>query len=155
MACHESDVVLPRVMKSFASSLALGLLALVSSNSILAQVPVITRQPADQTIFYGDPAVFTVLASGGAPLAYQWYRNGNPVTGGTTSAFTISQISSNDASGRFLVVVTNSAGSVSSRAAALTVDFGVMVPAQTVRLFSVADNWRYESSGVDLGTEWQ
>jgi hypothetical protein len=144
-----------RSMNRFTSSLALGWLALMSSSSVLAQSPTINRQPVDQTVFYGDPAIFTVTASGGSPLAYQWYRNGSPIPGATTTAFTVSQVSSNDAAASFLVTVTNAAGSISSRTAKLTVDFGVMVPAQKFRLFDITDSWKYEGTGTDLGTAWR
>ena len=48
--------------------------------------PVITRQPASQTVVVGDTATFSVLASGSAPLTYQWSYNGTNVPGATSSA---------------------------------------------------------------------
>ena len=41
-----------------------------------ASAPTITTQPADQSIHAGQTATFTVLATGSAPLSYQWRRNG-------------------------------------------------------------------------------
>ena len=41
-----------------------------------AQAPTIIEHPADRTVLVGQPATFTVAASGTAPLAYQWQRNG-------------------------------------------------------------------------------
>ena len=46
-----------------------------------AEPPSITLQPADRTVPVGQPATFTVGATGSAPLAYQWRRNGNVITG--------------------------------------------------------------------------
>jgi alpha-tubulin suppressor-like RCC1 family protein len=47
--------------------------------------------PASQTLFVGSNAVFSVSATGGLPLTYQWFRNGQPLTnsdrvGGATDA---------------------------------------------------------------------
>ena len=36
--------------------------------------PVITTSPASQTVCQGQPAVLTVVASGDAPLTYQWQK---------------------------------------------------------------------------------
>src|SRR3989442_13845029 len=38
--------------------------------------PAITSQPVNQTVTAGQTATFTVAASGTAPLAYQWQKNG-------------------------------------------------------------------------------
>ena len=38
--------------------------------------PVITNQPASQTMLEGATAVFSAQAAGGAPLAFQWQFNG-------------------------------------------------------------------------------
>ena len=43
--------------------------------------PTITQQPVDLTVTAGQPASFTVAASGTAPLAYQWQRNGADIAG--------------------------------------------------------------------------
>src|SRR5580700_5311448 len=48
-----------------------------------ATKPTITTQPANVTVTVGQPATFTVEASGTAPLAYQWTKNGMDV--GTNS----------------------------------------------------------------------
>lgn len=37
--------------------------------------PVITQQPASQTVQSGQPATFTVTATGNGTLSYQWQRN--------------------------------------------------------------------------------
>src|SRR5262249_39216074 len=41
-------------------------------------------------------AKFTVGVSGSEPLAYQWRRNGNAISGATSSVLTISPVTSND-----------------------------------------------------------
>src|SRR5205814_4229965 len=39
-------------------------------------IPVITSQPASQTVDPGSSVTFSVTANGSAPLNYQWYFNG-------------------------------------------------------------------------------
>jgi hypothetical protein len=89
--------------------------------SAVAVAPTITTQPADQSIRAGQTASFSVVASGTAPLSYQWRDNGAPITGATSSSYTTQAESTSDNGATFAVVVTNSAGSVISRAARLTV----------------------------------
>ena len=48
--------------------------------------PAIRTQPQNQTVAVGASASFTVIASGTAPLVYQWHFNGTNLPGATTSA---------------------------------------------------------------------
>jgi DNA/RNA endonuclease G (NUC1) len=73
------------------------------------------------TVLAGQPASFSVVATGTAPLTYQWRKDGTPVSGATSATYPISSAQSADA-GTYTVVVTNSAGSVTSNGAALTVN---------------------------------
>ena len=86
-----------------------------------AEPPSITLQPADRTVAVGQPATFTVSATGSAPLAYQWRRNGNVITGANGSSHTVSNPQLSDSGALFDVVVTNSFGSATSDTAQLTV----------------------------------
>ena len=86
-----------------------------------AEPPSITLQPADRTVPVGQPATFTVSATGSAPLAYQWRRNGNVITGANGSSHTVSNPQLSDSGALFNVVVSNSFGSVTSDTALLTV----------------------------------
>src|SRR5205085_12409204 len=40
-----------------------------------AVAPTITTQPANQTVTVGQTAAFNVVATGTAPLSYQWQKN--------------------------------------------------------------------------------
>ncbi len=71
----------------------------------------------------GDPVTFTVVASGTAPLSYQWRKNGTNIGGATGSSYDIASAAPGDA-GTYDVVVTNSCGSVDSNDATLTVNGG-------------------------------
>src|SRR3954469_3498022 len=44
--------------------------------------PAVTQQPVPASVCAGQPATFTVLATGTGPLTYQWRRNGEPVADG-------------------------------------------------------------------------
>lgn len=83
--------------------------------------PTIATQPQNQTVNQGNSATFTVVASGTAPLAYQWRREGEDVSGATTSSFTRNNVQAADA-GNYSVVVTNSVGRTTSSNALLTVN---------------------------------
>jgi RHS repeat-associated protein len=83
--------------------------------------PLITTQPANQAVEQGTNIVtFSVVATGTAPLSYQWYFNSTLLNGETASSLALSNVTTNNA-GSYLVIVTNSAGSITSSNALLTV----------------------------------
>ena len=89
-------------------------------------VPVqITGQPASQAVLLNSNATLTVTAAGSGPLFYHWYFNGTPlsdgnrISGSATPALTISSVQPGDAGG-YVVAVSNSLNSVTSRTATLT-----------------------------------
>lgn len=89
-----------------------------------AVAPVITAQPTNQRVVVGQPATFTVSASGTAPLSYQWQKGATPITGATAASYTTPATTLSDDTATFQVVVSNSAGSVTSNSATLTVAAG-------------------------------
>jgi len=89
--------------------------------------PSITTQPASQSITAGQTATFSVAANGSATLAYQWKKNGTPISGATAALYTTPATTTSDNSALFTVTVTNSAGSVTSNAATLTVNAATFV----------------------------
>jgi hypothetical protein len=97
----------------------------------VAVAPVITSHPQNKTTAVGTTASFSVTATGTAPLAYQWRRNGNPIAGATASTYSLANVQLSDSGSQFTVVVANSAGSVTSQAALLTVTNGVATPVIT------------------------
>src|ERR1019366_2156633 len=92
--------------------------------------PAINTQPTNQTLSAGQTASFTVSVGGNAPLFYQWraggtnsggYTNltdGGQFSGSTTSNLAIANVTSNNVA-NYLVVITNSLGSVTSSVATL------------------------------------
>ncbi len=93
----------------------------LNATTTTATAPTITTQPQNQTVTVGQSASFTVAATGTAPLAYQWRRNGTNIGGATnaTYAFTASLA---DNGAQYSVVVSNGSGSATSANATLTVN---------------------------------
>ncbi len=133
-----------------------------------AVAPTITTQPRAQVAHAGATASFSVVASGTAPLSYQWRKNNVPLTGAVNATLTLTGLQSADA-GTYTVFVSNAAGSVTSAGAALTVNLppGISAPPadQTVLLggrasFSVAATgtgplsyqWRKNSTDLPNAT---
>lgn len=83
--------------------------------------PRITTQPTSQTADPGEPVTFSIVATGTPAPAYQWRKNGSPISGETNPTLGLSNVSAVD-SGTYTVVITNSAGSVESAAASLTIN---------------------------------
>ncbi len=88
----------------------------LAKNAALA----IATQPAAQSVNPHQTVTFSVATTGSPAPTYQWRKNGAPIPGATSSAFTIANVGAGDAAD-YSVAVTNSAGSVTSADAALTV----------------------------------
>jgi outer membrane protein assembly factor BamB len=86
-----------------------------------AAAPLISTQPANQTVAAGSSATFSVAAGGTAPLAYQWQKAGTSIAGATGASYTTPATALADDGSLFSVVVTNSIGSVASSSATLHV----------------------------------
>ena len=74
--------------------------------------PLISTQPTGVSAIEGQSFVLTVSASG-EQLTYQWYKNGSPIAGANSASLDI-QDSSEDDSGIYYIVISNSSGSVNS-----------------------------------------
>ena len=85
-----------------------------------AAAPAFTTEPASLTIASGSNASFTIVTSGAPQPTYQWTLNGNNISGATASILTINSVSAVNA-GNYACVATNSAGTVTSTTATLTV----------------------------------
>ncbi len=94
--------------------------------------PTFSLQPASQTVTAGANVTFTATASGTPAPTYQWKLNGANLTGATSASFTINSVSSGNA-GTYTVVATNSAGSVTSNSALLTVNAALVAPSFTTQ----------------------
>lgn len=82
--------------------------------------PSISVQPVSLVVTQGNPASFSVSASGSAPLAYQWFLSGNPLSGETNATLSIAAAQPTH-EGSYTVRITNRVGAVLSAPATLTV----------------------------------
>ena len=85
------------------------------------QPPLIISQPGNQTVKVGQTATFSVTATGTGPLTYQWYVNGVPISGATSSTYTTPPTTAGQSGSVYTVTVSNPVGSVTSNGATLTV----------------------------------
>jgi hypothetical protein len=84
--------------------------------------PSISGQPVSQTVVVGQPALFTVAASGSAPLSYAWLKNGVAIPGATGASYITPGVSSADSESVFTVTIRNKFGTLTSNPASLTVN---------------------------------
>ena len=97
-----------------------------------SQAPIITQHPQNQTVPLGQPATFSVSATGDAPLTYQWQRNGVNIARARSTSYTIKSVTANDDGALFRCIVSNSAGTAISNSASLTVTGNNSPPVATI-----------------------
>ena len=81
--------------------------------------PSITANPTGLSLSAGSSGTLTVGASGSSPLYYQWRLNGSPISGATSSSYTINNFQSSQA-GSYDVVVSNAYGTNTSQSATVS-----------------------------------
>lgn len=91
----------------------------VTSNSVtftIATAPVITANPADNSLCEGANATIVAGSASGTTPAYQWFLNNNPVTGATGATYSSTSVSMNQA-GVYFLRATNLCGTANSQQA--------------------------------------
>lgn len=83
-------------------------------------VPVIGSVSGDVSVSEGESFTLQVTTSGSGPYTYQWFKDGSPVSGATSSTYSLSGATSQD-SGNYYVVVSNENGSATSSTIAVSV----------------------------------
>jgi len=81
---------------------------------------VISTHPQVETIDEGEQALFSVSASGGGTLSFQWQKNGADILGENGASLIMGNAQLTDA-GEYAVIVSNSIGSVVSFSALLII----------------------------------
>ena len=125
--------------------------------------PSITTQPASQTVDQGTTATLSVVATGTNPF-YQWKKNGSNlldsgnVAGATTATLSLANLSQSDAA-TYSVFISNSAGSISSDDAVLTIVTPPVIVAQPAESnVKVGENAVFEvqaTSIAPLTYQWE
>jgi len=123
----------------------------LSTYGICTQPPVITLSPVSQSVRVGSNALFTVAASGTAPLRFSWQRNGVPITAATNTSYLAAGVQLSNSGSLFTCLVSNNYGSVTSAAAVLIV---TNAPRPVIRLGHSGNlllfHWPLEHSGYVL-----
>ena len=118
--------------------------------------PGIGSQPHSETVPQGFLGSFQVLASGTAPLAYQWWFNGNAVHNATNPALFLESVQASNA-GSYQVIVTNAFGSRTSAVATLDVQvLNTQAPGVVVTpllSFSAVTNGSASASALTYGPD--
>ena len=111
-----------------------------------AQLPVILTQPASVSTTSGNSTRLTVLLKENeAEESYQWYKDGGLIPGAIGRTLAITNISVLD-QGDYTLVITSDAGSVTSKAARLTVQ---SVPPS----ITFVDGWWIKAAKEDTWSE--
>jgi hypothetical protein len=84
--------------------------------------PSIVIQPVSQAVTAGQTVTFSVVATGTAPLSYQWQRNSVNIVGATGSSYTTPATTAADNGTTFDVIIGNAGGTLTSNVAMLTVN---------------------------------
>lgn len=125
----------------------------VFGNSATA-APVITTQPANLTVTEGQSATFRITATGNPAPTYQWRRNSSNISGATSTSYTITSAAITDSGAAFSCVVSNTAGSITSNNAVLTVQRNLrrQDSLALVVLYNNTDgpNWSYKTNWLTL-----
>lgn len=121
--------------------------------------PSITTHPANQTVSPGQSVTFSVHATGTAPLTYQWQKNGANIAGATSSSNTLSSVASTDSGAVYRCHVSNSAGSMFSNGAVLSVLSGPTItshPASQSVVAGAGASFSVTATGTPpLSYQWQ
>ena len=107
--------------------------------------PNILTNPVGSTVTAGTPVSLSVVATGIPDPTYQWYKGATLVAGATGATLTLANPQVSD-SGSYTVVVTTTAGSVTSTAATLTVN----APPNTPPVFTNPGTGTNINAGVNL-----
>lgn len=102
-----------------------------------AVAPSFVTQPASAAVTTGQKATFSVSVSGTSPFQYQWQKNLTNISGATGASYSTPATTMADNGSKFDVVVTNTAGSVTSQQAMLTVNATASAPNITTQPASV------------------
>ena len=122
-------------------------------DDIHVTAPSITTQPGNATVKVGETATFTLAASGTA-LTYQWQIDKNDgngwvnIAGANEASYTTSTVNISCSGFKYQCVVSNSAGTVTSNTAVLTVTENIIPdPVDYEILDGASSNWEQNSDG--------
>ena len=143
-----------KVSNAYGSTNTAGTVVAVAAGSgppvILANV-----SPPTNWIYATEPVTYAVTVSGTTPLFYQWWFNGQSLSGATNSSFSIASLAASNA-GAYYCAISNSISNVVSSTALLNV---VPVPTNPYSLAVLSAHplsyWRLdETNGSTIGYDY-
>ena len=96
--------------------------------SPVLRAPSITTQPVPVTVQEGEPATFSLVANGSAPLLYQWRKGGDDIPGAIGSTYRIDSARLTDNGAVYDCVVKNTVREEVSEGVVLTVQGDSVAP---------------------------
>lgn len=105
--------------RALSNSEVQGLVSAGAGKCVAPVAPFILSNPTNLTVTLGNNAMFAITAGGSVPLSYQWSTNGVPLAEATKNPLVVTNARFPQA-GAYSVVIANSAGSVTSSIANLT-----------------------------------
>lgn len=123
---------------------------------IISTPPFISEHPQDLAVNVGDPAEFTVFATGGG-LSYQWQKGTTDIDGATAATYTI-PVTTILSAGNYRCVVTNADGTANSNPATLLIITPPMItqhPSPQSVVDGASASFSVISSGLFLSYQWQ
>lgn len=106
----------------------------------------IVMQPQSAVALQGDDVMLAVAAQGTPPLSYQWWFNGETLSGANEPSLALNGVQPAQA-GAYVAVVANAAGAVTSQVAVVRV---LVPPAECLPVPSgLLSWWRGEDNAVD------
>ncbi|MFT3877038.1 MAG: hypothetical protein QM708_11545 [Propioniciclava sp.] len=136
----------------------------VGSATEPASAPQMTAQPADASVTAGDTATFTAAASGRPAPSVQWESRTPagawaPIAGATGETLRLDGVTTTSSGTQYRAVFTNSAGSVTSAHATLTVaasGIGVAThPADQSAEAGERARFTAIATGSEISTQWE
>ncbi len=87
----------------------------------LCGLPKFVLQPHDETVIEGNTVTFECNATGDPTPTYQWYENGNQISGATSTILTLNNVACSMGGNSYYAIASNIVGDYQSDAATLTV----------------------------------
>jgi plastocyanin len=100
--------------------------------------PSISVQPQSQTVTAGQNVMFSVTATGTAPLSYLWSKDGAAITGANSSSYSIAGVQTSDAATYTVTISNGISPDATSSGAVLTVNSITLQPQSTTA--NIGDN---------------
>ncbi len=115
--------------------------------------PSILDQPVSRVALAGSTVNFSVLADGGSSLTYQWWWQTNILASQTNSTLTLTNVRI-AAEGGYSVVISNTAGAITSSVATLNIDYGASSTNTVALLPLTGVAWKYNQTAAFFNNTW-